>query len=155
MTRKELESACRFMMAFESDLSIEEINKTFSVQLEESSSHEQALSAYIESASLQLDTYPSNKYNIAKEALSECDRQVEKWGVQNHHPMEWQGLFLEEIGEAAKEVNEFTFVQDPKALDRLRYELIQSIAVGISFIDSLDRNQFKEREVKNDNIRNS
>jgi len=61
MTRKELESACRFMMAFESDLSIEEINKTFGVQLEESSSHEEALSAYIESASLKLDSYPNKK----------------------------------------------------------------------------------------------
>lgn len=70
MTRKELESACRFMMAFESDLSIEEINTTFGVKLEESSSHEQALSAYIESASIKLDEYPNNKLKIAKETIT-------------------------------------------------------------------------------------
>lgn len=155
MTRKELESACRFMMAFESDLSIDEINKTFGVQLEECSSHEQALSAYIESASIQLDNFPNNKFSIAKETLSECKRQVEKWGIQNHHPIFWNSILTEETGEAAKEINDFTFEGDQLALDRLRIELIQAAAVCISFVDSLDRNQFKEREVSNDSIRNS
>ncbi|WP_333862580.1 hypothetical protein [Sphingobacterium sp.] len=79
MTRKELESACRFMMAFESDLSIEEINKTFGVQLEESSSHEQALSAYIESASIKLDEYPNNNLKIAKETNTDM-KQYKHFG---------------------------------------------------------------------------
>ncbi|WP_343322301.1 hypothetical protein [Sphingobacterium multivorum] len=79
MTRKELESACRFMMAFESDLSIEDINRTFGVQLEESSSHEQALSAYLENASIKLDEYPNNKLKIAKETITDM-KQYKHFG---------------------------------------------------------------------------
>lgn len=155
MTRKELESACRFMMTFESDMSVEDINKTFGVQLLESHSHEQALTMFLKSRSIKLDNHSNNKLQIAKEVLSECNRQVEKWGIQNHEPVFWNSILTEETGEAAREINDFTFAGDEPALDRLRTELVQAAAVCVSFIDSLDRNQFKERAVVNDNIRNS
>ena len=47
MTRKQLERICLFMLLFESDMSIEELNKQFEVDLSEDSSHEQALTAII------------------------------------------------------------------------------------------------------------
>ncbi len=47
MTRKQLERICLFMLLFESDTPIEDLNKQFGVDLSENSSHEQALTAII------------------------------------------------------------------------------------------------------------
>lgn len=84
--------------------------------------------------------------NILQQVFSECTRQKEKWGEQNHHPVMWNSILTEETGESAKEVNEYTF-GDKSALLRLRTELIQVAAVAVSAIDSLDRNELKESEV--------
>lgn len=80
---------------------------------------------------------------ITKEALQECQRQLDKWGVQDHHPVIWNSILMEEVGEVSKEVNEFTFSGKIDDLKKMREELIQVIAVGISFVDSLDRNFLK------------
>lgn len=89
---------------------------------------------------------------------NERSRQDAKWGPQNHLQMVWLGILSEEFGEAAKEVNELHFrpggtvPQNSVAYQiephdtiftqrkRLRDELVQTAAVAVAMIESLDRN---------------
>jgi NTP pyrophosphatase (non-canonical NTP hydrolase) len=69
---------------------------------------------------------------------AEQERQVEKWGEQNHTQMIWLGILAEEFGEVAKEVNELHFrVGDPQ---KIKEELVQVAAVAVSMYESLERN---------------
>lgn len=38
--------------------------------------------------------------SISKEALEECQRQLDKWDIQDHHPVIWNSILMEEIGDA-------------------------------------------------------
>lgn len=75
---------------------------------------------------------------VLKEVVAERLRQEQKWGPQNHRQVVWLSILAEEFGEAAKEVNEFHFMRKGSA--DLRTELIQTIAVGVAMVESLDRN---------------
>ena len=75
-------------------------------------------------------------------------KQIEKWGVQNHSPLEWMAILVEEVGEAQKEALEhhwagIHYPNDPERLNRLRMELIQVAAVAVAAVESLDRNELK------------
>lgn len=74
---------------------------------------------------------------ILTEIKRERDRQLLKWGVQNHDVSRWMLILSEEFGEAAKEANEIHFRQ--KSVDEYRAELIQVAAVAVAAIDALDR----------------
>lgn len=67
----------------------------------------------------------------------ERERQDRLWGEQNHGVMVWLGILAEEFGEVAKEANEIHF-NDRHPFD-YRNELIQTAAVCIAAIESLDR----------------
>ena len=67
------------------------------------------------------------------EIKSERKRQDEKWGEQNHDPLYWISILVEEVGEAAKEVLENKF-------SNYRKELVQCAAVCVAAIESFDRN---------------
>lgn len=78
----------------------------------------------------------------------ERGKQLEKWGVQNHSPLEWMAILVEEVGEAQKEALEHHwegnhYPIDPDRLQRYRAELIQVAAVAVAAIESLDRNELK------------
>lgn len=99
---------------------------------------------------------------IFRDIFHERMMQDSKWGVQDHSQMVWLGILAEEFGEAAKEVNELHFrpgiVTRPPMMfggpqhpdfhkpfiddqrKRLRMELIQTAAVAVAMIESLDRN---------------
>lgn len=79
--------------------------------------------------------------DIFESVADERTRQDEKWGIQNHPPLLWLSILSEEVGEVAKELNEFGFSSDPVRLENARTELIQTAAVAIAFADSLSRNQ--------------
>lgn len=64
--------------------------------------------------------------------LYERKRQDEKWGVQNHDPLKWQAIILEELGEAAKELLENREWQ-------YRDEMVQVAAVALAAIECFDR----------------
>lgn len=90
--------------------------------------------------------------SIFQELLEERRRQDAKWGVQNHKPVVWLSILMEEVGEAAKEAFEaqqyFHENYDDK-LRNYRAELIQVAAVCVAMIESLERNNpntnFKRR----------
>lgn len=78
----------------------------------------------------------------------ERGRQLQKWGVQNHSPIEWIAILGEEFGEASKEALEHHwqgshYPVDSLRLQRLRSELVQVAAVAVAAIESLDRNELK------------
>lgn len=47
--------------------------------------------------------------SILNEVKEERIRQNEKWGVQNHSPIEWVGILTEETGEVSKEAVDYHF----------------------------------------------
>ncbi len=85
----------------------------------------------------ELSDHFSDLRLLSYEVDDECERQVIKWGVQNHDVGKWLLILAEEFGEAAKEANEIHFRQ--KDTEEYRKELIQVAAVALSAIASLDR----------------
>ena len=78
----------------------------------------------------------------------ERHKQDRKWGPQNHSPLEWMAILVEEVGEAQKEALEHHWAgthypADEFRLVRLRAELIQVAAVAVAAIESLDRNELR------------
>lgn len=90
-----------------------------------------------------------NSENITtalSDVLDERQRQNEKWGEQNHSPLEWIAILTEEVGKVAKEAHEFHFgVRGTKMIEEklrmYRKEMIQVAAVAVQAIECLDRKQ--------------
>lgn len=83
---------------------------------------------------------------ILNKILEERKKQDEKWGEQNHTPIEWCAILMEEVGEMAKEAHEYHFkryYKDTGQLERYEKELIQCAAVCVSMLESLNRNEKK------------
>jgi NTP pyrophosphatase (non-canonical NTP hydrolase) len=83
-------------------------------------------------------------YEAYASVFKERQRQTEKWGEQNHEPIAWMGILMEEVGELAEAVNETHFDNGEEArkkggYENMRAEAVQVAAVAISFIEALDR----------------
>jgi len=78
----------------------------------------------------------ANIPNILEDVKYERDRQRQIWGIQSHGINSWLMILGEEFGEACKAGNEAYFREAP--LEPLRKELIQTIAVAVAIIESLD-----------------
>lgn len=97
---------------------------------------------------------------ILGQIRAERERQNEKWGVQNHKPVEWVTILTEEVGEVAKEACDHHFknpflniitgevrdIEENDIIQKIRLkdyrkELIQVAAVAIQAIECLDRNE--------------
>lgn len=63
--------------------------------------------------------------------MTERIKQDAKWGIQDHDAKGWLPILTEEVGEAAKAMNE----NDPG----LREELIQVAAVAMAWVEAMDR----------------
>lgn len=83
--------------------------------------------------------------DVFVEVSAERNRQNEKWGEQNHSPLEWIAILTEEVGEVAKEAHEFHFgirgtpEMIEQKLQKYREEMVQVAAVAIQAIECLDR----------------
>lgn len=73
----------------------------------------------------------------------ELAHQLNKWGVQNHHPQMWMNILMEEVGEASQAMMEAHF-RDGKE-SNYRDELIQVAAVAISAVECFDRLKYAEK----------
>ena len=82
---------------------------------------------------------------IIQLVIQERINQEAKWGVQNHSPIEWCAILMEEVGEMAKEAHEYHFrgkyYKDTGQLQRYEKELIQVAAVALVMLESLERNE--------------
>ena len=82
----------------------------------------------------------------------ERERQNNKFGPQNHSPMEWLPILMEEVGEAAKAALEPYFqakgyadkYDGTMSLFEFRKEMIQVAAVAVAIVESLDRNELAD-----------
>lgn len=85
--------------------------------------------------------------NIFKEIREERKRQHAKWGVQNHSPIEWLPILLEEVGEVNKAVLEeyFKYPEAPGDYSLYREELIQVAAVVVQILQAFDGAQIPNR----------
>ncbi len=99
--------------------------------------------------------------NILEEIRNERISQDAKWGEQNHLPIEWVAILMEEVGEASKEAVDFYFKNQPKGLPQIdtnslefeevqlqrliayRKEVVQIVAVGVAMLQSFDRGEGK------------
>jgi len=103
---------------------------------------------------------------VLYEVKQEREKQQQKWGEQNHNPVEWIAILTEEVGEASKEALDHHFCNPVKLIDHkgseprkmvseatesdqlqrlkdYRAELIQVAAVATQMVESLDRNELK------------
>ncbi len=69
---------------------------------------------------------------IAKER----ERQDLKWGEQNHSPEKWMTILMEEVGEAAKEVQR-------EDMELYHHEMIQAAAVIVVALECLMRGKWE------------
>lgn len=83
--------------------------------------------------------------DVYDEIRQERQRQLDKWKIQNHLPIEWLPILMEEVGEVSREAleNHFPVYKPFKGFENYRKELIQVAAVAVAMIESLDRNSSK------------
>ncbi|MCP4439623.1 MAG: hypothetical protein GY810_11830 [Aureispira sp.] len=78
---------------------------------------------------------------ILSQIQAERQRQLEKWGEQNHSPIEWCAILGEEVGEVNKAALESHFKHPNADIEEYRKELVQVAAVAVAMLQSLDRNE--------------
>jgi hypothetical protein len=91
---------------------------------------------------------------VLVEVGNERLRQDRKWGVQSYNAMVWLGILAEEFGESAKAAVEVFFgplndmgkAKYLTELKQLRLELIQTAAVAVAAVESLDRNELRREK---------
>ncbi len=88
---------------------------------------------------------------ILNDIQKEHQRQTEKWGEQNNSYPKWISILTEEVGEAAKEANDYECLLDKinnptfdsvllnQTLINLREELVQVAAVAVQIIEKIDK----------------
>ena len=86
-----------------------------------------------------------------QDVRDERQRQIKKWGEQNNSYSKWISILTEEVGEAAKEANDYESLLDKinnptfdsvllnQTLINLREELVQVAAVAVQIIESIDK----------------
>lgn len=91
--------------------------------------------------------FESSLKKYLEKITKERENQNQKWGEQNHHPLQWLSIIGEEYGEMCKKANEFGFNSDPQQLINLKKEAIQCAACCLAMIESIDRNQVNKTGV--------
>lgn len=81
---------------------------------------------------------------VIVEVIEERERQNQLWGVQRHDYNWWMSILMEEVGEAAEEINNYNFSDGPlsdvgrEALFNLRKEMTQVAAVAVAIVEHLE-----------------
>lgn len=77
---------------------------------------------------------------LALEAVrDERERQDAKWGEQNHTPVEWLSVLVEEVGEAAQRANEIHWHDNPDSRREYHDEMVQVAAVAVAALEAFGR----------------
>jgi NTP pyrophosphatase (non-canonical NTP hydrolase) len=77
-------------------------------------------------------------FKAIRDVVDERKRQDKKWGEQNHAPMVWIPILVEEVGEFSEEALADHFAGTRTA--NLRIEAVQVAAVALAIIECIDRN---------------
>lgn len=81
--------------------------------------------------------------------LEEQRRQRARWGTQDHGADRYHTIFAEEAGEVAKVINDASlglYATKEDYLRHLEYELIQTAATAMSWIEAIRRGVGAERK---------
>lgn len=70
--------------------------------------------------------------NFDNEILEERQRQMKKWGAQDHNDYYWLGILTEEVGELADALLH-------KTMKEQRKEFFQAAAVSKAWLEAIDR----------------
>ena len=86
---------------------------------------------------------------VLVEVMNERKKQDKKWGEQNHDPVTWVAILMEEVGELAQASIETKFIGFGAhgGTENIRKETIHVAAVAVAIVECLDR--AKAAEVKN------
>ncbi|HSE44323.1 MAG TPA: hypothetical protein VLA89_03235 [Gemmatimonadales bacterium] len=94
-------------------------------------------------------TVPNRTDFVLTEVELERARQDNLWGEQNHAPLVWLPILLEEVGEVAEALNKWNHCGDlekaVKAMKEYREELVQVAAVAVVAVEAFDRAYGGER----------
>ena len=78
--------------------------------------------------------------------LSERTRQDSKWGQQNHDDLYWLSILTEEVGEAAKAINDHTHDNldtfhgiSHIGFNDVHAEVVQCAAVCVAWLEEMER----------------
>lgn len=86
--------------------------------------------------------------NQALQALNaiifERDRQLKKWGEQNHPPYTWLAILSEEVGEMAQAMLHTEFGGYAKG--KTKEEAIHVAAVALQFVEYLIRQEKEQND---------
>lgn len=88
------------------------------------------------SAAKRLDTY------ALEDVFEEKDRQVAKWGEQNHNPYIYLTILVEEVGEIAQAILQTQFGGPKGGFANIRKEAVHACAVALAAIECLDRDKW-------------
>jgi hypothetical protein len=89
----------------------------------------------------------STLQSVINEVIAERVKQDDKWGEQNHLPIVWNAILVEEVGEVSKALIEAAMHEKKQGYIKheqhveTRLELIQVAAVAVAMVQSIDRNQ--------------
>ena len=73
---------------------------------------------------------------------AERERQNATWGEQNHDAYTWLAILGEEFGELSQAILHDTF--GGKAAGSMRNELVQLVAVGVQWLECIERMPARE-----------
>jgi len=77
--------------------------------------------------------------NAITDVLAERARQDAKWGEQNHDPIMYGAILMEEVGEMMQAALECKFGGPHGTPEHLREEAVQVAAVALAIVECLDR----------------
>ncbi len=72
---------------------------------------------------------------IIAKILEEREQQDIKWGIQHHTHLEWLGILVEEVGEAAKAIVQQWIDEEGDRHDEIVKEIIQIAAVCVAWLE--------------------
>lgn len=87
-----------------------------------------------------------NKKDIIESVLNELDKAYKKFPLWPTDPLHALGVVNEEIGELQKEVLQMCYESHKTNKELIKLEAIQSIAMLLRFLISLDSYEYKEGE---------
>ncbi len=86
----------------------------------------------------------TGRVRASNDVDDERERQERKWGEQNHDPMTYLTVLMEEVGELAQCALHGRF--GGPAAPNIRKEAVQVAAVALAIVECLDRGQWTWRD---------
>lgn len=80
-------------------------------------------------------------HRAVEDSLDECERQVDEFGVQRHHPAYWLAIMGKQVGQFGSAIlnREWAAINaQGRSQSQLRTEAVQMAAVALSIIECID-----------------